>query len=67
MTTGETLFGNFPKCPYCGCENEDAWELNLGDGEDGDVNCENCDKEYRINRHISVTYSSRPKLPEATR
>ncbi len=45
------------KCPHCGYEEQDSWEF----GEDsGTWNCESCGEEFLVERHISVTYSSKP-------
>ncbi len=51
------------KCPYCGEERNDLWDLFSGDDDDGAehfVECYGCNKEYTIIRNISVTYSTDP-------
>lgn len=53
-----------PICPYCGHLRKDAWEINFGPGIEGwnEITCGNCEKEYFVERHCTVTYSTR-KLP----
>lgn len=52
-----------PVCPYCGHENRDAWEWNLGPGleGDGEVDCDSCGKPMIVLRHRSITYSTKAK------
>ena len=48
-------------CPYCGCEQSDSWEILRGDKHDGDTvdySCDECEKDFVVEIHISVTYSS---------
>lgn len=47
-----------PQCPHCDKSMSDAWELNLRDGEDTDVTCGWCGKNYDVVCHFSVTYST---------
>lgn len=42
------------KCPYCGREVGDSWEMD----DDGTDYCDDCDKEFQYERHVEVTYSS---------
>ena len=45
------------KCPYCGCENENSWEIST----DGDEEiCNDCGSKYIWNRNTSVTYNCSP-------
>ena len=42
-------------CPYCGyrhCEPE--WS-----GGDGEFDCDNCDREFRVEEYVEITYSTR--------
>lgn len=43
-------------CPYCGKEQSDSWEL----GDDGDMDCGYCEREFSYTRDVEVTYSSYP-------
>lgn len=49
-----------PKCPHCGHEERDAWEIDFGPGLDGetDVSCNRCGNDYFCQRFCSVTYQS---------
>ena len=51
-----------PKCPDCGHEEQDAWEVNFGPGLDGEavVACGACGVDYHVERVVSVSYRSRP-------
>lgn len=40
-------------CPYCGCEFGDSWDI---DGDSGELECYECEKEFEYHRHIEVTY-----------
>lgn len=55
-------YGDFPRCPHCGSEEHDAWEINFGPGLDGDaeVTCNSCGGEYFCSREVSVSYRSLP-------
>ena len=46
------------KCPYCGYENTDSWEM---DDSSGEVECGRCGSEYEYEREVSVSYSTYPK------
>lgn len=43
-------------CPYCNHRHADSWEF--GDSEQG--TCESCGKNFRMEKHHSVTYSTKP-------
>lgn len=57
---GDCRFEDHPVCPYCGDEDENAWELGSGGEEDGSTECGNCNRPYFYQRHIEVTYSTTP-------
>jgi uncharacterized protein (DUF2225 family) len=43
-------------CPYCGWKDRDSWELT----DSGEVICENCEKEFYVEREVDVKYTSKP-------
>lgn len=49
-----------PICPYCGHSKLNAWEINFGEGAEGDttVICCDCGKAYWASRHCTVTYTT---------
>ena len=49
-----------PICPYCGNIERDAWEINFGDGMEGEAetDCGDCGKTYRVIREVEVSYST---------
>jgi transposase len=44
-------------CPYCGYTMSDSWEME----DDGSWTCDACNNEFRYQRNISVSYTSRKK------
>lgn len=46
------------KCPYCGFDDYDSWELNIDEGVDETTYCPSCGKKYGVMRHIEITYST---------
>ena len=54
----DTQFTRYAKCPYCGYENQDSWELPFDRDEDIEVDCHKCEKTYIVSRCIDITYSS---------
>jgi uncharacterized Zn-finger protein len=42
-------------CPYCGHVHTDSWER--GD-DDGEIECYECEREFRYSRYIDVTYNT---------
>ncbi len=52
---------DLPVCPHgCGYVERDAWELDFGPGGEGDTvtACARCGADYRVSRHVSVSYST---------
>ncbi len=49
-----------PVCPHCGHIEQDAWEINFGDGLDGDaeVACNSCGEDYFCQRIVYVEYKT---------
>lgn len=46
-------------CPHCGHEHRDSWETgDYGRVEDYDYTCHECEEDFRVTRHVSVTYST---------
>lgn len=56
----ESYYGSLPKCPYCGKEEKDAWEIDFGSDDAKTVTCGYCDKEYSVRRIVDVSYESGP-------
>ncbi len=42
-------------CPWCGYENLDSWEFDV---DSGDTECHECEKPFRYEREISITYTT---------
>ena len=50
------------KCPYCGYEFSDSWEYNGNhDGDDYDIECRSCNREFSMIFHLTVSYTTRRK------
>jgi hypothetical protein len=60
MTKETTNEAENVRCPYCLELQSDSWEL--GDGEEGcgETECEDCGKEFRWAREISINYKGKP-------
>ncbi|SRR3972149_1020349 len=43
-------------CPYCGHEDDESWNLE----EEGETQktCESCEKEFNVEKEVSITYST---------
>jgi hypothetical protein len=52
---------DWPVCPYCGHAHKDAWEWDLGPGleGDGEFECVDCDKPFRVSRICDVSYTTK--------
>ena len=55
-TEPDTVYTNNITCPHCGYEDEDS--LEHGDSDD-EMNCGHCGREFAMQRHIEITYSTR--------
>lgn len=55
-----TYSENTPKCPYCGHVNEDGpdGDNTYFDGNDYEVECEACDKEYTAWATVDISFTS---------
>ena len=51
----ETNYEDNLKCPFCGYEEEDSWELS--DDQD-ETECGRCGARLEYTRHVAVTYSA---------
>lgn len=51
-----------PVCPYCGEEQSDFWEMM---DDDGLVDCQECEKEFRYVRITEVHYCTEKKEAKA--
>ena len=45
-------------CPHCGKEFEDSWELCQKDEDVYEYDCDQCEKPFAVQAHISVTYTT---------
>lgn len=61
-----------PRCPFCGYirDGMPCWQLSrLRDDDDTtEVDCDNCERPYKVTLHIEYTYTTEltaPKLVEA--
>ena len=55
----DTDYTTEPICPHCGHQMRDAWEDVDGEGEWQTVECGRCEKDYRVIRHVAVTFSTK--------
>jgi len=45
-------------CPHCFYENQDSWELALENGDNIEMACEKCDKEFAVTKEVITTYTT---------
>lgn len=52
----------YPVCPYCGNEYEDAWELGLtNETPKAEIDCPDCGEQYDVNGEVTIEYTTKPK------
>ena len=51
-----------PRCPYCGHEQGDFWEVSGNSESDGHHECDNCSRTFLWSCEVSVTYSTTPVI-----
>ena len=51
-------YREFPKCPYCGAEDQDWWDGlgNKNDGCEWNTNCGSCSKSYRVGMCVETSF-----------
>jgi len=52
-------YNDDPVCPYCGSTMDDAWELGVSEDEHITTDCGNCEREFDVYAHFSVTYTTK--------
>jgi transcription elongation factor Elf1 len=47
-------------CLYCGHAEHDSWEVDFGDGLEGEIDfdCSECGKRFRVSRVVDISYVS---------
>lgn len=51
----DCAFTSEVRCPHCGEEQQDSWEL---DADGGECECNKCGKSFGYERHFDITYST---------
>jgi len=59
-TKVKETFEDNPTCPYCGHEEEDAWELDHDQDSHNLIECGNCEKTFIAAVSITVNWYGRP-------
>lgn len=56
----DTEYTDCIKCPHCGYEDFDAWEVEFGPGLEGEIEheCISCGEAMQATRNCTVTYST---------
>jgi transcription elongation factor Elf1 len=47
-----------PKCPHCGHNERDAWEIDFSRSDTKTTSCGSCERDYVVTRYVDVTYST---------
>ena len=53
-----------PICPWCGHKQQDAWEYGLDDGEDMDIECDACEREFTVECSLDIRYTTYRKTTQ---
>lgn len=72
VKTSDNLFDTDYKshvfCPYCGEENQDEYETDFWsdahNGDEFDIECQHCEKEFVVDPHVKVSFSTKVKEEE---
>lgn len=67
MDSMKYMYNDNPVCPYCdhihqACDLE--LDFNTFDPEDIEIECNNCERDFRIEIHVDVNYSSEEIIKE---
>ena len=56
----ETRCTDAPVCPHCGAKQTDAWEMNFGEGIEGEgtFDCDECSEDYHAERVVAISYNT---------
>jgi len=56
----ETRCTDAPVCPYCGYKEANPWEIEFGEGIEGEITfpCGECGVEYHVERMALITYNT---------
>ena len=56
----DTDWTTFPTCPHCGEDDQDWWDClePKNDGDEWNVECCSCDKEYKVTMSVSVHFTT---------
>lgn len=57
-TQHDTNFKDSIICPHCGHEQQDTWEWELNDDDLNKERCQKCDKEFYVEVHVIVNYTT---------
>lgn len=57
------VVADYPICPWCKTEYTDPHDFELGDGDETEVDCDNCHGKFMAACSISVCYQSDPLDP----
>lgn len=58
----DTEYQHVPVCPHCGSEHHDWWDgvpQSADDGSTWEVECESCEKPFKIEMHKNINFSTR--------
>jgi transposase-like protein len=60
--------GDEVKCPFCGAEQSDVWEIGAYEEGDHETTCGTCDSEFTFSTHASYSYcATTPNYDEVQR
>lgn len=53
-------------CPWCGHKANNSWQLHLWDGDEDEIECGECDRNFTVTCSVTIDYTSR-KIETPTR
>lgn len=59
LTNSSLSYNPEPVCPYCGYKDQDFIESGFQDGEHCENSCPQCEKQYKVEAHVRVEFSTR--------
>lgn len=65
MAKIETEYTDLPTCPYCGARDQDYWDHDWEGREIIEVPCGACELDYSLERHQSISFTTRPVVQSA--
>jgi hypothetical protein len=67
MSEHDSQYQDLITCPHCGYKDKNTWECGMGDGDQEDRECGECEKSFSVVCQVSRTFSSAPLEEKETK